>query len=72
MAQQPLQYVERLSANDPAVTELRLEGLRVEGTRYLAEALKINSVLTSLNLGHNNIGVEGSRYLTEALAVHEK
>ena len=56
-----------------------------EGTTYLAESLKINSTLTSLNLGGklfhlfeishswkqaNNIGNEGTSYLAESLKIN--
>ena len=41
-----------------------------EGAVYLADALKVNTTLTSLNLSDNIIGKEGEAYLADALKVN--
>ena len=48
-------------------TSVRLRLIGDEGARALAKALKTNSALTGLALGHNSIGAEGARALAEAL-----
>ena len=41
-----------------------------EGAKAIAEALKVNAVLTELSLGANNIGVDGAKAIAEALKVN--
>ena len=36
-----------------------------EGAKYVAEALKVNTSLTKINLSYNNIGDEGKQALRE-------
>jgi hypothetical protein len=40
------------------------------GAKAIAEALKVNAVLTTLNLGYNSIGDEGAKAIAEALKVN--
>ena len=53
--------------NDVTTTELGLNG--DGGAAALAEELKVNCTLTTMNLYGNNIGHEGAAALTEALKV---
>ena len=64
-----LAAIPRLRANDPTLTELGpFQGtVSVAVVQQLAEALKTNSALTSLNLLYNNIGVESTRRVLEVL-----
>ena len=41
-----------------------------EGAEAIAEALKVNPVLTNLNLFDNNIGDDGAKAIAEALKVN--
>ena len=40
------------------------------GAKAIAEALKVNAVLTILKLGSNKIGVDGAKAIAEALNVN--
>ena len=63
--------VKRLKANDPSLTELYLSdhstGNSDDEAKAIAEALKVNTVLTTLYLSNNSIGDEGSKAIAEAL-----
>jgi hypothetical protein len=50
--------VKRLKANDPSLTSLNLYNkiIGVDGAKAIAEALKVNTVLTELGLFNNSIG----------------
>ena len=50
--------VKRLKANDPSLTTLNLNDNSIGnvGAKAIAEALKVNTVLTKLYLGDNSIG----------------
>ncbi len=50
--------------------ESRIKRYRAEGAKSLAEVLKVNKTLTSLNLGANNIGYEGVKAVAEVLKVN--
>ena len=39
----------------------------VDGAKAIAEALKVNPVLTKLNLGWNNLGEAGEKAVREAV-----
>ena len=55
------------------MTELNLADNRwigVEGSKAIAEALKVNPVLTTLFLTENQIGAEGAKAIAEALKVN--
>ena len=55
------------------LTELRLVGLSkigAEGALAIAEALKVNAVLTLLRFDDDNIGVDGAKAIAEALKVN--
>ena len=41
-----------------------------EGAKAIAEALKVNPVLTTLWLGANSIGADGAKAIAEALKVN--
>jgi Ran GTPase-activating protein (RanGAP) involved in mRNA processing and transport len=41
-----------------------------EGALAIAEALKLNSSLTTLDLGYNEIGIEGAFAIAEGLKVN--
>ena len=41
-----------------------------DGAKAIAEALKVNAVVTTLNLSSNSIGVEGAKAIAEALKVN--
>ena len=58
-----------LLATQDSLTSLNLERDDA-GARELADALKVNSSLTSLNLGRNEIGDAGARELAGALKVN--
>jgi Ran GTPase-activating protein (RanGAP) involved in mRNA processing and transport len=60
----------RLRENDPALTNLELSDLSVSDTRKLAEALKGNKSLISLNLSGNKIGDVGVLEIARALATN--
>jgi Ran GTPase-activating protein (RanGAP) involved in mRNA processing and transport len=49
---------------------LGLNQIGVEGAIAIAEALKVNAVVTTLDLSGNNIGVEGAKAIAEALKVN--
>ena len=42
----------------------------VEGAKAIVEALKVNAVLTELNLYYNSIGYDGAKAIAEALKVN--
>jgi hypothetical protein len=44
---------------------LRWKEIGAEGAKYVAEALKVNTSLTKINLSYNNIGDEGKQALRE-------
>ena len=46
-----------------------LQGVPMGGSLAIAEALKMNSSLTTLNIGSNQIGNEGVAAIAEALKV---
>jgi hypothetical protein len=46
-----------------------LDGLAKSGTTFLANAIKNNRALTSLNLSSNDLGVEGAKIVAEAIKV---
>ena len=49
---------------------LKLSNIGAEGAKSLSEALKVNTVITTIYLGSNNIGDEGAKSLSEALKVN--
>ena len=59
--------MERLKGSE---VNLRDKGLGDAGASVLAEALKVNAVLTDLNLQSNRIGDKGATALAEALKVN--
>ena len=55
------------------MTNLRLDSNSIgdDGAKAIAEALKVNAVLTSLDLRYNNIRVDGaSKAIAEAVKVN--
>ncbi|KAL0229437.1 hypothetical protein GEMRC1_014054 [Eukaryota sp. GEM-RC1] len=52
------------------VVDLTCNLIGSEGSRALAEALKVNSTIIGINLSENSIGSVGSRALVEALEVN--
>jgi Ran GTPase-activating protein (RanGAP) involved in mRNA processing and transport len=46
--------------------DLSYNSIATEGAKYVAEALKVNTSLTEINLSGNNIGAEGKHSLREA------
>src|SRR5438045_24630 len=59
----------RLRSNDPALISLTLNGKEYDAAdgKALAEVLKINCMLQSLDLFWNHLGDEGVKALAEAL-----
>ena len=58
-----MEQIKRLAENDPNLKEVGLYNISAEGSfgmKHLSEALKVNTVLTNLDLRYNNIGAEGS------------
>jgi hypothetical protein len=57
-----------------AATDLNLESNNLtndmSGIQALAEALRVNAVLTTLDISFSNIGPKGGKTLTEALRVN--
>ena len=51
------------------MTNLRLDGNSIgdDGAKAIAEALKVNAVLTELNLENNNLGDAGEKAVREAV-----
>ena len=51
------------------MTELNLRGnsIRDDGAKAIAEALKVNPVLTKLNLVYNNLGDAGEKAVRKAV-----
>ena len=49
---------------------LQHNNIGAEGAKYVAEALKVNTSLTKIDLRWNNIGDEGAKYVAEALKVN--
>jgi Ran GTPase-activating protein (RanGAP) involved in mRNA processing and transport len=45
-------------------------GIDVDGAKALADALKVNSSITSIDLHRNNVGVDGAKALADALKVN--
>jgi proline dehydrogenase len=41
-----------------------------EGAKYLADAIKLNSMLLKVDLWNNNIGDEGVKYLEDAIKLN--
>ena len=64
---------ERLSAQDPTLTELRLDDQHVKppGAKLVAEALKSNMTVQVLTLSGNNINDEGTIYLGDMLKTNK-
>jgi len=61
---------ERVRNDDPTLTEMELQlqfSFGAEGAAALAEALKTNTTLTSINLEYNDLGAEGAKALVETL-----
>ncbi|KAL0244701.1 hypothetical protein GEMRC1_008783 [Eukaryota sp. GEM-RC1] len=55
----------------PTVTSVYMKpSIGDEGIRALAEALKVNDTVTTVNLWHNSIGAEGARVLADMLKVN--
>ena len=54
------------------MTNLRLGGNSIgeDGAKAIAEALKVNPVLTTLGLSENRIRAEGAKAIAEALKVN--
>ena len=51
--------------------DLRANSIGVDGAKAIAEALKVNAVMTTLYLGNNySIGDEGAIAIAEALKVN--
>ena len=63
---------QRLNANDPTLKEVLVmfKNIGDEEAIVIAEALKVNTKLTTLNISANNIGVAGAQALAEALKVN--
>jgi Ran GTPase-activating protein (RanGAP) involved in mRNA processing and transport len=59
----------RLKKNDQDLVDLQLAGLYMEGEhlKAMADGLKKNHTLTTLNLGDNNIGANGAGALSKVL-----
>ena len=51
------------------MTELHLyaNSIGADGAKAIAEALKVNAVLTKLHLEYNNLGVAGEKAVREAV-----
>jgi Ran GTPase-activating protein (RanGAP) involved in mRNA processing and transport len=50
--------------------DLRVNSIGDDGAKAIAEALKVNAVVTTLYLYDNNIGPEGAMAIAEALKVN--
>jgi len=44
--------------------------IRDEGARFIADALKSNQTLTTLNLGRSFIRLKGAQFIAEALKIN--
>ena len=49
---------------------MQINSIGDDGAKAIAEALKVNPVLTVLDLHYNNIGVDGAKAIAEALKVN--
>ncbi len=60
---------ENLKRNDPTLRSLNYDNIELgnEGCRLLARAVKTNTILRRLQLGHCNIGPEGLHDLVRSL-----
>ena len=65
--------IQRLLANDPAVTEMRVLGFQLSGDdiQAIAYALTENKTLRALSLDHLQIGDEGAKQLSQGLCYNE-
>ena len=56
-----MDLIKRVSQNDVELTSISLmkKKLGNEWAKNMSEALKMNTVLTSIHLGYNYIGIEG-------------
>lgn len=65
--------IQRLLANDPAVTEMRVLGFQLsnDDIQAIAYALTENKTLRALSLDHLQIGDEGAKQLSQGLCYNE-
>ena len=61
---------EWIHADGRSETCIAPAGAKPEGALLLAEAIKCNGVLTSLNLASNDLGAMGAKYVAEAIKVY--
>jgi Leucine-rich repeat (LRR) protein len=62
-----VQLLEQIWKNDPLLTELNLSYKKLKGDRIcqLAEALRYNTTVVSLDVSHNQIGMLGAQLLAQ-------
>jgi hypothetical protein len=65
-----LKQVQVLSTLLPKCCAISAYTLGIDGAKALADALKVNSTITSINLSNNNVGVDGAKALAAALKVN--
>jgi hypothetical protein len=65
-----LNQVQVLSTLLPKCCAIDAHTLGIDGVKALADALKVNSTITSINLSYNNVDVDGAKALADALKVN--
>jgi hypothetical protein len=65
-----LKQVQDLSTLLPKCCAIYARQLGIDEVKALADALKVNSTITSIDLRNNNVGVKGAKALADALKVN--
>jgi hypothetical protein len=65
-----LKQVQVLSTLLPKCCAINAHALGIDGAKALADALKVNSIITSINLRDNYVDVDGAKALANALNVN--
>jgi hypothetical protein len=65
-----LKQVQVLSTLLPKCCAIVGHKLGIDGAKALADALKVNSTITSIDLRDNKVGVDGAKALADALKVN--
>jgi hypothetical protein len=65
-----LKQVQVLSTLLPKCCAIYGHTLGIDGAKALADALKINSAITSIDLRNNKVDVDGAKALADALKVN--
>jgi hypothetical protein len=65
-----LNQIQVLSTLLPKCCAIDAHTLGIDGVKALADALKVNSTITSIDLSYNNVGDDGAKALADVLKVN--